>query len=209
MGIFKKAISGIGSLVNDITGTSSSAKTQFNNQLKLQENAQNFAKWQMANAHQIEIKDLENAGLNPVLSAGGGGASANVGGGTASAGQASMNPLDMIMGLMTTAKGVEKTNADIKNETQKTQAEVNKLLKEAGYTEKQIEYYNKWGVFPGATETTSGSGTALFGLAGASGSKTKPIGLKERNTNTDEIPTSAKKIGKFIDNRIKTWKKTK
>lgn len=105
----------IGNIVHDITGASASAKQQFNNQMALQNNAQEFAKWQMGNAHQMEVKDLEAAGLNPVLSAGGGGASASVGGGTASAGNPNANPIDMIMGLINTAKGVEKTDAEIKN----------------------------------------------------------------------------------------------
>lgn len=105
----------IGEYIHDITGASASAKQQFNNQMELQNNAQDFAKWQMGNAHQMEVQDLEKAGLNPVLSAGGGGASASVGGGTASAGNPNANPIDMIMGLINTAKGVEKTDAEIKN----------------------------------------------------------------------------------------------
>lgn len=111
----KDVTRGVGNIISDSTGASATAKTQFKNQMALQNHAQEFAKWQMGNAHQEEIKDLEAAGLNPILSAGGGGASASVGGGTASAGTPAGNPVDMILGLLTTAKGVEKTNAEIKN----------------------------------------------------------------------------------------------
>lgn len=172
-----------GEIINNLTGQTQSANTQYKNALSLQKNAQEFAKWQMGNAHQMEIQDLEKAGINPILSAGGGGASGSVSANSASTGNASGNPLETIMGMINTAKGIEKIDADIKNETAKTDAEVIKALKEAGYTEKQIEFYNKWGVFPGATTTTSG------GILGLTGSRTRPIGLKNE---TITIPNSAK-----------------
>lgn len=46
-------------MLNDITGVSSSARQQYENQLKLQKDAQAFSKWQMQNAHQTEVQDLK------------------------------------------------------------------------------------------------------------------------------------------------------
>lgn len=117
MGLF----SWVGDVLNDITGVNSSAKKQKNNQLELQHDAQNFAKWQMNNAHQAEVNDLQKAGLNPVLSAGGSGASAGVTEGSASVGTG-MDPATMItsiIGAMNSAKQTEtmskKADAEIEN----------------------------------------------------------------------------------------------
>lgn len=173
-----------GEIINNITGQTQSANTQYKNALALQKNAQEFAKWQMGNAHQMEIQDLEKAGINPILSAGSGGASGSVSANSASTGSASGNPLEIIMGIINTAKGIEKINADIKNETAKTDAEVTKTMKDAGYTDKQIQFYNKYGVFPGAT--IKGNAGA-FGIGGGA---EIPVGLKGHEKNTI---TSAKK----------------
>ena len=168
----------IGGLFNDLTGTSDSAKKQYQYNQALQTDAQNFAKWQMGNAHQQEVQDLQAAGLNPVLSAGGGGASAggvssNSTGPGASTG---INPITAILGMVETMNNSARTKAEITNQTNKTQAEVNKLLKDAGYKQKEIDYYNKYGVFPGATVRKSGKAGA-FGIGG--GTETElPVGYK-------------------------------
>lgn len=174
-----------GNLLNSATGANASAKTQFKYQKELQDDAQEFAKWQMGNSHQMEVADLEKAGLNKVLSAGGGGASAGVSASSVSAPSGGMDPLtlmstalDAYSTIQQTKNNTAKTNADIENETRMTEANVTKALKEAGYTEKQIEYYNKHGVFPGATLTTSGNTSIGWGAASGGRSTTIPIGMK-------------------------------
>lgn len=138
MGLLSKITKGVGNFLNNITGVSSSARSQFQNQMKLQKDAQDFAKWQMGNAHQQEIQDLQNAGLNPVLSSGGSGASANVSQGSASTG-VSADPIGMISNIINTINNSARTEADITNSTNKTNAEVLKILNENGYTTEKIK----------------------------------------------------------------------
>lgn len=126
---------GIGSWLNDISGQSSSAKKQYQNELKLQKDAQNFnanqaqieRDWQtqMSNtAHQRAVSDLQSAGLNPVLSANNGadasaGATASSGIGSASAGNSPTDMLTNIVGMLNSSKQtdaiVDKTKSEIEN----------------------------------------------------------------------------------------------
>lgn len=184
-------INEIGKTLNKLTGVTSANKQQASSNMAMQKDAQAYSTWQMQNAHQMETQDLINAGINPILSANGG-ASAGVSAGSTGAGGGSIDPISMIATLINTANNSAKTDADIKNSTNKTEAEVNKLLKDAGYTEKQIEYYNKYGVFPGAT-TTKATGGKFFGLSGNE-SETTPVGYNPpKKQNKEKILENARK----------------
>lgn len=93
--------SSIGSILNKVTGATASAKQQNNFQKE-------FAK----NAHQWEMEDLQKAGLNPALTAtGGGGASAGGAGGTT--GSSGINPIDAIGSMIGLSNQTRETNAMI------------------------------------------------------------------------------------------------
>lgn len=116
---------GIGSIINSVTGASSSAKKQQKYNLQLASVNQKYAleamkqqyeyeKLAAQNAHQWEMQDYAKAGLNPILSAGGG-ASADTGltsGSASGAGiaQGAMTPVDIINTITSAGKAFKEMN---------------------------------------------------------------------------------------------------
>lgn len=137
MGLF----SSIGKIFNDVTGASSAAKTQYQYQKEF-----------MQNAHQWEVADLENAGLNPILSADGSGAQGNA----AAVGTGSFNPVGLITSLLdysnrNEANDIAQQDTNAKTalataEKEKTEAETTGKILENKYIdpEKKAEIANKW-----------------------------------------------------------------
>lgn len=105
----------LGGFINSITGASNSASQA--NKYAVGNAALNhkYQKEFAQNAHQWEVEDLKKAGLNPALSAGGGGASASGGGSFGGqTGTPGANPLDMIGKMV-----------DIANQTSATKSQNN------------------------------------------------------------------------------------
>lgn len=105
----------IGTVVNDVLGGTTSAR-KANKYALGQMNAQNaYNKETMQNLHQWEVADLQKAGLNPILSAGG--STSALGTSTAS-GPSSMaggNPISMaaqIFDMINTSANTAKTESD-------------------------------------------------------------------------------------------------
>ena len=120
MGLFSKFTSaatgnfmGLGSMLNDVTGATSSAALQ--QKYALQNAAINHAyqKEFAQNAHQWEMADLKKAGLNPALTAtGGAGASASGGGSFGGGGgQSAMNPFDILNSIVGMANQTSATKS--------------------------------------------------------------------------------------------------
>lgn len=111
---------GLGGLINSITGASNSARQQ--NQYAVAMSNMNFEqqKYFAQNAHQMEMNDLSKAGLNPALTASGGG------GASASGGSAPTGP-----GLGQGGLGTLGVLADVYNNTRATSANNNMLNAQA------------------------------------------------------------------------------
>lgn len=193
-----------GDTVLDYVTGAKSARDQEKRQKQYQDETNQLTINLANTAHQREVADLQAAGLNPVLSAGGNGA-ATPQLGTATA----VN--EMPGGLMSQAAQAAQiynmtgsakqalANAKLQNtqeklqpaiaksEIDRNQAETNKMMADTGYTKSQIEFYNKHGVFPGATV----KGGALGVNADI------PVGLK--------IPTSGRQANST--NKNNKWEK--
>lgn len=133
-------LSGIGSIVNNILGGTSSAKQAQTYAMQQQAASNAFNKETMQNLHQWEIEDLKKAGLNPALSYGGN--TSGISTGTASGPQASTgDPIAMIanaIGIGNTLKEMELTSASTtaKNkEAEKTEAETAGILSANKYVD--------------------------------------------------------------------------
>lgn len=125
--------SGIGSLLNNITGaTSAGAQSQrYAIESAMLNNV--YQKEFAQNAHQWEIEDLKKAGLNPILSAGGSGASASGGGvNSASVQSAGVDPLSAGIGIWQGIEQAQNTAKDANlKDAQAKNTEADTLLKEA------------------------------------------------------------------------------
>ena len=152
-----------------------SADQSYEYNRRLQKHDQEWQEKMRATQYQTTVEDMQKAGINPAVALSGGASLSSQGGSSSASAQApKANPID----VATASVGLKAQKAQIQNQTALTEADVElkkaqatKELKEAGFTDKQIEFYMKHGVFPGAT--ISG------GAFGANASV--PVGLKYTN----------------------------
>lgn len=101
------AFSGVGSMLNGITGVTSSANQAFKQNLALANLSNAYSKEFAQNAHQWEMNDLQKAGLNPALTTGASSAGAVAGAGgngnSGSVGTSAMSPIDIVSALNQTS----------------------------------------------------------------------------------------------------------
>ena len=133
MGLF----SSIGGIINDLTGVSSSASQGFKYSQALSNLNFEQQKYFAQNAHQLEMADLQKAGLNPALTAkGGSGASASGGGGIAGNGG---SPTANIFGIMSELAGVFNATKQTNANTQLQGAQAVKTLAETENLPQQLK----------------------------------------------------------------------
>lgn len=134
MGLLGDAFGAVTNTIDAGTGgwwsdssTKASAKRNFNYNNWLQSNNQEFQKYMAENAHQMEVQDLINAGLNPALSATGSSAS-SIAGKSATQGTSPGSAVGNLGNIVDSINAIRKTNAEIT----KMQAETD-AIKRGGF----------------------------------------------------------------------------
>lgn len=122
MGLF----SSVGGILNDITGATSAGSQSQKYAIQSANLNHKYQKEFAQNAHQWEVEDLKKAGLNPILSAGGGGASASGGGvGAATQAGSGYTPIDLFNGITSASRTMaESENIDAQTLLTKMQTQI-------------------------------------------------------------------------------------
>lgn len=202
MGLFSAVAGAITGNAIDSIFNKAAADQNYEYERRLQKHDQEFQKEMRATAYQTTVQDMQKAGINPAVALSGG-ASQSLGGSSSHGsvgmqGASGSNVAETMMSLKERKTGIEQINTNIQNQTALTNADVElkkaqatKELKQAGFTDKQIEFYMKHGVFPGAT--ISG------GAFGANA--TIPVGLKSEKPKKTEQSNTRKRGRDFEDMR--------
>lgn len=194
--------SAIGSAVGGIASAYASHKANKAN-IKMSREQMKFQERMSNTAHQREVADLKKAGLNPILSAGGQGASAPSGS------MPTINPVDPNLGESVTSalaaiklkKEIEQADAQIKNvnmDTSLKHTENTLRKKDQPLAEMQNELLN------GIKSTVFNPISKIFGSSSAKQSKIKEVSKKRNTQPYDKIMKKGGYKGKTMMDYLKS-----
>lgn len=139
-------LSSFGGFINDLTGATSAGAQSQRYALESAQSNNTYQKEFAKNAHQWEVEDFKKAGLNPILSAGGSGASAS-GGGVASGavtggGSATISPMDALGAGVSAYQGIQNAK---QMKAQTANLDANTLLTKAKTQMQMLDFAIKSG----------------------------------------------------------------
>lgn len=137
MNIFKSFFGGLGSTLSSFNEPL--LNQQYNYNLKLQQNAQDWQERMSNTAHQREVNDLRAAGINPLYTATGGNGASMGTVGAGSVNQPNIDPISAIGSMVNMFNQTNATNADAHLKGAQATHELSKLMETRASTLKILE----------------------------------------------------------------------